>query len=340
MEAMFFPFLLIIFASIFQGSFGLGMKYMAPLKWESWWLVHVVIAMIILPLGWAYLAVPDLFNVLGTSFSSPEMQNVVFIAMLFGFLWGIGGILFGVSVPYIGLSLTMGIVMGLAGSVGALIPLLRMDNSTSLPQFPYVIAGLVITLIGVAITAKAGIDKDKLTAEESGDKSNILKGILIAVSCGVLSALLNVGFVEATPIAKLAESMGAVDRNASLAAWVVVLIGAFIMNAGYAIFLLFKNKTWNSFRVEGSAKAYRWAILASIFWFGALGVYGQGAALIGPIGGVIGWPMLLGLSLIVSNFWAYRAGEWNGAVKPFRILLVGLVVLIIASVILGYANNV
>lgn len=337
---MFFPFLLIIFASIFQGSFGLGMKYMAPLKWESWWLVHVTIAMIILPFGWAYLVVPDLLDVLATVFSNPEMQNVVFIAMLFGFLWGIGGILFGVSVPYIGLSLTMGIVMGLAGSVGALIPLLRMENSTSLPQFPYVIAGLAITLIGVAITAKAGIDKDKITSEVSGDKSNILKGMLIAVSCGLLSALLNVGFVEAAPIAKLAETMGAIDRNASLAAWVVVLIGAFIMNAGYAIFLLFKNKSWNSFRVKGSVKAYRWAILASIFWFGALGVYGQGAALIGPIGAVIGWPMLLGLSLIVSNFWAYRAGEWKGAAKPFRILLVGLAVLIIASIILGYANMV
>jgi len=340
MESMIFPFLLIIFASVFQGSFGLGMKYMAPLKWESWWLVHVTIAMIILPLLWAFIAVPDLIGVLSTTFSDPTLQQVVYLAMLFGFLWGIGGILFGVSVPYIGLSLTMGIVMGLAGSIGALIPLLRMENATSLSQFPYVIAGLGITLVGVAITAKAGIDKDKLTVEASGEKSNILKGILIAVACGVLSALLNVGFVEARPIAKLAEEMGALDRNASLAAWVVVLLGAFIMNAGYAIFLLFKNKTWSSFKVKGAGKAYRWAILASIFWFGALGVYGQGAALIGPIGGVIGWPMLLGLSLIVSNFWAYRAGEWKGAKKPFNLLLVGLVVLITASIVLGYSNSV
>ena len=50
--------------------------------------------------------------------------------------------------------------------------------------------------------------------------------------------------------------------------------------------------------------------------------------------------MLLGLSLIVSNFWAYRAGEWKGAKKPFNLLLVGLVVLIFASVILGYSNSV
>lgn len=340
MEAMFFPFLLIVFASIFQGSFGLGMKYMAPLKWESWWLVHVTIAMIILPMAWAFLVVPDLTTVLSTSFSDTAMQSVVYLAMFYGFLWGIGGILFGVSVPYIGLSLTMGIVMGLAGSIGALIPLFSMENATATPQFPYVIAGLGITLIGVGITAKAGIDKDKLSSEETGEKPNIVKGILIAIACGVLSALLNVGFVEATPIAKLAEEFGALDRNASLAAWVVVLIGAFIMNAGYAIFLLFKNKSWSSFKVADSGKAYRWAILASIFWFGALGVYGQGAALIGPIGGVIGWPMLLGLSLIVSNFWAYRAGEWKGAKKPFNLLLIGLVILILASVVLGYSNYV
>ena len=340
MESMFFPFLLIIFASIFQGSFGLGMKYMAPLKWESWWLVHVTIAMIILPITWAFFVVPDLGTVLHNAFSDASMQNVVFMAMFFGFLWGIGGILFGVSVPYIGLSLTMGIVMGLAGSIGALIPLLQMENATSTPQFPYVISGLAITLIGVAITAKAGIDKDKLTSQASGEKSEIIKGITIAVACGILSALLNVGFVNAAPIATLAIEMGALDRNASLAAWVVVLIGAFIMNAGYAIFLLFKNKSWSNFKVPGSKKAFRWAILASIFWFGALGVYGQGAALIGPIGGVIGWPMLLGLSLIVSNFWAYRAGEWNGAKKPFNLLLIGLAVLIFASIILGYSNSI
>ena len=337
---MFFPFLLIIFASVFQGSFGLGMKYMAPLKWESWWLIHVTIAMIILPMAWAFIAVPDLMGVLGQAFTDSTLQTAVYIAMLFGCLWGIGGILFGVSVPYIGLSLTMGIVMGLAGSIGALIPLLLMDDATSSSQFPYIIGGLLVTLVGVAITAKAGIDKDKITVSASGEKSNIVKGILIAVACGVLSALLNVGFVNAAPIAELAESMGAIDRNASLAAWVVVLIGAFIMNAGYAIFLLFKNKSWSNFKIAGSGKAYKWAILASIFWFGALGIYGQGAALIGPIGGVIGWPMLLGLSLIVSTIWAYRAGEWKGAKKPFNLLLVGLVVLIGASVLLGYSNTV
>ncbi len=333
MEAAFTPFLLVIFASLFQGSFGLGMKYMAPLKWESWWLVHVSIAMILFPIAWALIAVPGLFDIIA---SAPT--NAVLIAMLFGFLWGIGGILFGVSVPYIGMSLTYGIVMGLASSVGSLIPLLQMENAASNPAFPYVILGVSVMLIGVAITAVAGIKRDKIL-REVGKPSNIVKGLIIASVCGVMSALLNIGFANAAPIAGVAEEAGVITRNSSLAAWVVVLLGAYLMNAGYAVFLLTKNRSWGSFGVAKSGKAYMWAILAGLFWFAALGVYGQGSALLGEIGPVIGWPILLGLSLIISNLWAYLSGEWKGASKPFRLLLLGLLVLILASVILGFANK-
>ena len=153
---LFLPFLLLIFASFFQGTFGLGMKYMNPMSWESWWVVHVLVAMILFPMIWAIVVIPDLFEIISNS-----PNDAIYLAMLFGFLWGIGGIMFGVSVPYIGLSLTMGIVMGLAGSAGSLIPLFQIENATSQPSFPYIIAGLLISLIGVAITAKAGIEKTK-----------------------------------------------------------------------------------------------------------------------------------------------------------------------------------
>ena len=330
------PFVLLFFASFFQGSFGLGMKYMSPLSWEAWWLIHVTIAMIIFPFLWAIIVVPNLFDII----SSSPIESIQ-MAMLYGFLWGIGGIMFGVSVPYIGLSLTMGIVMGLAGSVGSLIPFFQGSNSTSDPVFSYVLGGLLISLVGVALTAKAGIDRDKLqNSNDSNNKSNIIKGILIAVVCGVLSALLNVGFSNAAPIAKTAEDFGVITRNSSLVAWVVVLWGAFLMNALYCVYLLFKNNSWNSFNPINSFKAYRWSVIAGLCWFAALGVYGQGAALLGDIGPVIGWPILLGLSLIISNFWAYRAGEWKNAKKPFNLLLIGLIALIFSAIVLGLGSTV
>tara|TARA_B100002052_G_scaffold110591_1_gene102117 strand:- start:241 stop:1242 length:1002 start_codon:yes stop_codon:yes gene_type:complete len=331
---LFLPFLLLIFASFFQGTFGLGMKYMNPMSWESWWVIHVLVAMILFPMIWAYIVIPDLFDIIA---SSPK--DAIYSAMLYGFLWGIGGIMFGVSVPYIGLSLTMGIVMGLAGSAGSLIPLFQIENATSQPSFPYIIGGLIISLIGVAITAKAGIDRDKLINSSSKSK-NILKGLLIAVTCGLLSSLLNVGFANAAPIAEKAQEFGVITRNSSLAAWVVVLWGAFIMNFSYAVLLLFKNNSWSTFSLKNSLNAYKWSLIAGFCWFAALGVYGQGAALLGEIGPVIGWPILLGLSLIISNYWAYNAGEWDNAKKPFNKLLIGLFVLIISAVILGLGNSV
>ena len=331
---LFLPFLLLIFASFFQGTFGLGMKYMNPMSWESWWVIHVLVAMILFPMIWAYIVIPDLFDIIA---SSPK--DSIYSAMLYGFLWGIGGIMFGVSVPYIGLSLTMGIVMGLAGSAGSLIPLFQIENATSQPSFPYIIGGLIISLIGVAITAKAGIDRDKLINSSSKSK-NILKGLLIAVTCGLLSSLLNVGFANAAPIAEKAQEFGVITRNSSLAAWVVVLWGAFIMNFSYAVLLLFKNNSWSTFSLKNSLNAYKWSLIAGFCWFAALGVYGQGAALLGEIGPVIGWPILLGLSLIISNYWAYNAGEWDNAQKPFNKLLIGLFVLIISAVVLGLGNSV
>jgi L-rhamnose-H+ transport protein len=105
-------------------------------------------------------------------------------------------------------------------------------------------------------------------------------------------------------------------------------------------FYCLKTKSWSSFGVGHSAKAYRWSIIAGLCWFAALGIYGQGSALMGEIGPVIGWPILLGLSLIISNIWAYTSGEWKGAKQPFRLLLAGLAVLILASVLLGYSNTI
>ncbi len=335
MDFTILPFALVLFASLFQGSFGIGMKFMAPLSWEAWWLVHATVAMIVLPLTAALFTVPDLFTIIS---SAPS--EAIWLGMVFGFLWGIGGIMFGKSIPYIGISLTYGIVMGVCSAVGSLIPYFQLENASTLPAYPYVMSGVLVMLVGVAITAYAGIKRDKVVNTGNSNQKNLKLGLIIALVSGVLSALLNVGFVNAQPVGQAAEASGVLARNSSLAIWVVVLFGAYIMNAGYALFLLTKNKTWNTFSVPQAGKAYRWSVVAGFLWFGALAIYGQGATLMGAMGPVIGWPILLGVSLIVSNIWAYLNQEWDGAKNAFNWLLFGLLVLIGATVLLGYANGV
>lgn len=340
MNEYLFPLLLVLLASFFQGTFGLGMKYVKPLAWEAWWLVHATVAMLVFPWIWAFLVVPDLRSVLTNSPAGALGQGA-----LYGFLWGIGGIMFGVSVRYVGMSLTYGIVMGLAALMGSLIPLLGIQDLASNPALPYILGGMLALLIGVAIVAFAGIRRDVILAAEGKEIQGIQSGsafrtgLVIAITCGVLSGLLNVGFNATEAVGATAQKAGALTRNTALARWVVVLAGAYAMNIGYAVYLLIKNRSFATFKATGAAVAYKWAVIAGLLWFAALGVYGQGAALMGDLGPVIGWPMLLGLALIISSALGVWTGEWKGAPKPFKTMLGGIAVLILAICILGFANG-
>ncbi|MBN8729819.1 MAG: rhamnose/proton symporter RhaT [Acidobacteria bacterium] len=335
MNDSYLPFVLVLMASFFQGTFGLGMKKTSPLAWEVWWFLYAAVGMVAVPCIWASLVVPSLGTAITTAGATP-----VALAAFFGFLWGVGGILFGLSVSYVGISLTYGIVMGLAGSVGSLVPLVQ-GGGLGGPAAPYVLAGVGVMIAGVAVVAWAGMQRDRVVEVQGVTRGRQFRlGMLIAVLSGVLSALLNVGFANAAPVARAAEMGGANARNASLAAWVVVLGGAFVMNASYCLMLLIRGRKLRVPRAEGSAAvAAGWAVLTGVLWFAALGVYGQGASLMGSLGPVIGWPMLLGLALIISNLWAIHAGEWMGAPGPMRLMFAGVAILIVACALLGYSNG-
>ena len=340
MNELLLPILIVILASVFQGTFGIGMKYVKPLAWEAWWIVHATVAMVIFPLIWALLVVPDLGNVIAQAPS-----NELVAGATLGFAWGIGGIMFGVSVGYIGVSLTYGIVMGLCSIAGALVPFFLRFDSIRKTSIPYILAGLVLLAIAVFIVTVAGLKRDKKLAEEGGELQGIKKGkafrngLIIASVCGILSAMLAVGFDNTVEIGRIAEKAGALPRNTALARWVVVLAGAYLMNAGYAVFLLIKNRSFGSFKSPGMFAALKWAIIAGLLWFAALGTYGQGVALMGDTGTMICWPMMLGLSLIVSNIAAMITGEWKGMKQPFQIMLLGVGVIIIATVVMAYAST-
>lgn len=337
---MIISFLLIVLASFFLGTFGLGMKYNKPLSWEAFWAIHAITGMLIVPLIWALLVVPDLYQSIITAPSA-----AIYKGILFGFIWGIGGVMFGISVRYVGVSLTYGVVMGTTGAIGGLVPLFQMEGFASQNSFPVILLGVLIMMTGVAIIALAGIKRERKVAETGTQIEGVRggkefrTGIIIVSISGVLSAFINIGFANALPVAENAMTYGASRINASLAAWMVVLIGAVSFNMLYSIVLLTKNKTWGTFALPKIGNAVKWAVVAALLWFGSLGVYGLGAAKMGTLGTVIGWPVFVGLSLIFSNFWAIRAGEWKGMKKPMKLMFAGIAILMAATVILAFANS-
>ena len=343
---MLWAYVLVIVASLLQGTFGLGMKKVQPLAWEAWWLIFSLVSLLLFPWIWALAVVPDLWaSVVGAP------PAALLKGVLFGALWGIGGLTFGLAIKYLGISLTYGIVMGLASSIGALAPLAQTPDPLGSPALPFVLAGVAVMVMGVGVSAYAGVRRERMQAAAVGKEMPAVNhgggfrlGLLIVIISGVFSAFLNIGFVNAAPVARAAESFGALPRNATLAVWVVVLFGGFLMNAGFAVFLLCRNHTWGFFFPErlgtpGFRRAFLWSVATGIIWFGDIGTYGQGAALMGEWGPVVGWPILLGLGLVIGNVWAVRSGEWRGVPGPFRIMLGSVALIIAAVVILGYANS-
>ncbi|MFR9546557.1 MAG: L-rhamnose/proton symporter RhaT [Rikenellaceae bacterium] len=331
--------ILLLLAGFAQGSFGMGMKNQKPLSWEAFWFIYSIVAMLIVPIIWGAVASTSFFDAIFTS--SPD---VLLKSITLGFLWGIGGILFGVSVNYVGVSITNGVVMGLAGGLGAIIPLFSIAGATAEPSFPYVIIGVAIMLIGVAMSAYSGILRDKEQGAAEGgnkDKSLLIKGMILVTLSGVLSSLLNIGFEAATPVLANAKAMGMTDASAAIPPRAVVVFGGLLMNLGYAIFLLCKNGTWSDFKgLDGAkVKSITWAKITGLLWFLPLGLSGIVASSIGELGNVITWPVMLALSLVFGNIWGYVSGEWKGTKRSFTVMSFAAAVLIVACLILTFKDS-
>lgn len=338
---MIVPFIFILIASFFLGTFGLGMKYNKPLSWEIFWSIHFLTAFCLVPSIWALIVVPEPFKSIITAPSDAIVRGIIF-----GFIWGIGGVLFGLSIKYVGVSLTYGIVMGTTGTIGALVPLIQIPDFFSQNNFPFIIAGILLMISGVVVVAFAGIKRENLLSASGASIEGISKGkdfrkgLFIVIIGGIFSAFINIGFINAAAIGENAVSFGSAPIHSSIIVWVVVLWGAIFLNIMYVSMLFIKNKSFSGFSFRNIGKPVFWAVFSGILWFGSMGFYGYGAEQMGVLGPILGWPVFVGISLIFSNIWAIRAGEWENTGKLKIILFTGILLLIVASVVLGYSNRI
>src|SRR5688500_9104575 len=89
-----------------NGLFSAPMKLIPVWKWENIWLVFIVVACILMPVAMV-CGVDNLPAVLET-LPGPAVAA----ALGFGFAWGFGAILFGLSVDRLGVSLANSMVIG------------------------------------------------------------------------------------------------------------------------------------------------------------------------------------------------------------------------------------
>jgi L-rhamnose-H+ transport protein len=224
-----------------------GVKYWA---WETFWLAGGFFSWIIAPWILASFLTKDLLLVLGQAPAS-----VLFWTFFFGVLWGVGGLTFGLTMRYLGLSLGMAVVLGLCAAFGTLMPpIFRGEFMTQVlgtTSGRVILFGIFVCLAGITAAGLAGISKERAMSPDEKkaaiEEFDLRKGIGVAVLSGVMSACFAYGLAAGDPIKALTIKHGTAKLWQGLPVLVVVLVGGFLTNFVWCLILLIRNKTGYQF---------------------------------------------------------------------------------------------
>lgn len=330
--------LIIAIGAFCQSSCYVPINKIKNWSWESYWLVQGFFAWLLFPYLGALLAVPE-GRSLAELFGSADGFNV-FMTILFGVLWGVGGLTFGLSMRYLGVALGQSIALGTCAGLGTVMgPVLLnvfFPEADALSQLTAsVLIGVVVTLTGIAIIGVAGSMKSASLSEEEKKAAvkdfNFPKGLAIALLAGFMSGCFNVGLAFGADINFGAETS---DMFKSLPATLLVTLGGFVTNAIYCLVQNQRNKTWGDYRdgsVWGSNALF--CALAGALWYSQFfGLsLGKGFLTESPTLTTLAFCVLMALNVVFSNVWGIILKEWQGCSrKTIGVLVLGIVVLVIS----------
>ena len=314
---------LVLAAGVFQGIFLLPMDRTRGWKWEQNWLAFSFFGMILFNWLFTGLTIPQIFDI----YRAAPIGDLVRLA-LFGFGWGLGAVLFGLGMARLGLALGYPIIMGLIAALGALVPLLVFFPATLASlKGALILGGMLVVVLGILLCSRAGASKNGTSAAQSG----LTAGLAIAVAAGILSSLPNIGMAFATRVISIAGAQGVAPGLAGNVVWALFFTAGFAVNAAYCFTRMARDGSTGLLISAGTLRNLALTALMGLFWIGSFYAYGMGAARLGPLGPVIGWPLFIASSILVGNLVGLWRGEWQGATHAARRRLTqGLVVLLAA----------
>ena len=320
--------LLIVLGAATNGSFAVPMKRMRGWAWAHSWFVWSFSGLLVVPLAAGLLTIPDLAGVYQATSWNSLLRTAVF-----GFLWGVSGVLFGLGISQLGLALGFGIIIGISSALGAIGPLLathreQLFTSTGL----LTLAGVAVIVTGVAACAVAGRIRE--TARQNQAGGSVTKGLLICVASGVMAPMMNFGLAYGSEIQEHARRLGAGESHLANALWPVLLSAGFLANASYCGWLMSRRDGWRPLVAVSPASNLSRGFLMGLLWMAGLLLYGYGSRMLGSLGLILGWPVMMGCTVLTANAWGVATGEWVGASRAAKRWVTGGVILLVAGVLI------
>jgi L-rhamnose-H+ transport protein len=346
------PFLGIVFhwiGGLSSASCYLPFRKIRHWSWEVYWLLQGAFAWLVAPSLIGIIFVPAAFAILHVAPASS-----VGYAYFWGFLWGIGGLTFGLSVRYLGIALGYAIALGLCTAFGTLMPPIFAGQIHAIAtehSGQVILLGIGVCLAGIVLSGAAGLSRERELPEAEKkqviQELNFVKGFLVAVFAGIMSACFAYGLAAGKPIAQLSASWLATHHRADL--WqnlpvlIVVLWGGFTSNFLWCGWLLLRNRTAKQYvegRKRGATPAmnYLMSATAGIMWYFQFFFYSMGQTKMGKYD-FSSWTLHMASIIIFSTLWGILLHEWRGTSRRTRVLVAaGLILLVGSTLVVGYGN--
>jgi L-rhamnose-H+ transport protein len=335
-----------------SASFYVPFRKVQHWSWEIFWSVGGLFSWVLAPWLFAYFRTNDLMGVL-----SATPDSVWFWCYLFGLLWGFGGLTFGLTMRYLGLSLGMAIVLGLTAAFGTLMPPLFSGELLSTLIWSrhgqIILLGLVVCLAGIATIGRAGRSKERDLSPEAQRATiaefDLRKGVMVAIFSGVMSACFAYGLAAGEPVRQLTLAAGTPALWQGLPVLCIVLLGGATTNFIWCAILVIRNGTAKEYfggagpAADGPAtppllRNYLLCALAGTAWYFQFFFYTMGESQMGSYG-FSSWTLHMASIIIFSSLWGFALKEWRGASRQtLTLVFVGLALLVGSTVIIGLGN--
>ncbi len=307
-------------------------------SWETTWAVAGIFSWILLPIAVSLILLPDFHG-----FYAATPTSVLTRTFLLGAMWGIGNVNYGLTMRYLGMSLGIGVAIGVTLVVGTLVPPLLHGQFLALFTSKgglYTLAGILTALVGIAIVSYAGHRKEKVLGLATQEFS-LSKGLVLAVLCGIFSSGMSFAIDAARPMAAAAITAGVKPLYAALPSYVIIMGGGALINFAYCFSRLgFKREL--SLRRDLSQpgrvllKNGSMAASGGILWYFQFFFYAWGAANIPAHLFFVNWMLHMSGYVLFGGVVGLALGEWKGAgPRPVRWLWAGMLVIIAAANLVG-----
>ena len=258
-------------------------------------------------------------------------------------MWGVGNVSYGLTMRHLGMSLGIGVAIGVVLMVGTLVPPImhgRFLELFSTVSGRYTMAGVVVALIGVAVVSYAGHQKEiQLRGEPT--EFNLKLGLTLAVLCGIFSSGMAFAIDAAEPMKAAALHLGVNPLYAALPSYVIIMGGGAVVNMSYCFIRLAALKRLSLRRdlSEPAGTLIKNGALAAtggIMWYLQFFFYAWGAANIPQHLSYVNWMLHMSGYVLCGGLVGLALGEWVGVgSRPVRILWAGMIIIIAAANLVG-----